>query len=118
VSLDVSLVLETVPCPCCGAGADRAEVFSANITHNLTHMADKAGLLEVVWEPASLGYTRAAQLIAGLESGLQRLKSDRRYFEQFNAPNGWGLYEHLVPWLEKYLEACRAHPTARVETNG
>lgn len=118
MSLDVSLVLETPACPCCGAGKNREEVFSANITHNLTAMAKEAGLFEVVWEPERLGDVRAGHLIPMLMRGLARLKSAPRHYEKWNTPNGWGMYEHFVPWLEKYLEACWLHPTALVETRG
>ena len=29
-------------------------------------------------------------------------------------PNGWGLYEHFVPWIERYLAACIANPDSIV----
>jgi hypothetical protein len=90
------------------------EVFSANITHNLSKMAQEAGIYLPLWRPEELQITTAAQLIEPLEKGLALMKSDPSRFEHFNAKNGWGLYEHFVPWIERYLEACRAYPDAKV----
>lgn len=56
----------------------------------------------------------ARDLIDPLRDGLARLRSNRTHFETFNAPNGWGLYEHFVPWVERYLAACEENPDAVV----
>lgn len=90
------------------------EVFSANITHNLGRMAREAGIYEALWRPDEIGITTAEQLIEPLTAGLALLKSDPPRFEAFNSPNGWGLYEHFVPFVEGYLEACKENPDAAV----
>ena len=54
------------------------------------------------------------QLIEPLTKGLALLKSDPERFEAFNSPNGWGMYKHFVPFVERYLEACKEHPDADV----
>jgi hypothetical protein len=90
------------------------EVFSANITHNLGKMADAAGIYQHLWRPEELGITKARDLIEPLRKGLALLLSDRPRFEKFNAPNGWGLYQNFVPWVEKYLCACEAYPDADI----
>lgn len=90
------------------------EVYSANITHNLTKMASEAGIYRHLWRPEELGVHRAADLVHGLERGLLMLKSGREHFVQFNAPNGWGTYDDFLPWVENYLNACKAHPAAAV----
>lgn len=90
------------------------EVYSANITHNLNKMAEAAGIYEYLWRPDEIGITTAAQLIGPLEAGLALLKSDPERFEAYNSPNGWGLYKHFVPFVEKYLEACKEYPDATV----
>ena len=41
-------------------------VYSANITHNLTKMADEAGIYECLWRPEEIGITKAGQLIEPL----------------------------------------------------
>jgi hypothetical protein len=90
------------------------EVYSANITHNLGRMAAEAGIYEACWRPEEIGITHARQLIEPLRSGIALMRADPPRFEKHNAPNGWGLYEHFVPWLERYLVACEQYPDAEV----
>jgi len=91
---------------------DNEEVYWANITHNLGKMADEAGIYQALWRPEEIGKTKASEIIDLLEKGLSDLKARRIHFEQFNAKNGWGTYEHFVPFVEKYLDACKEYPTA------
>lgn len=102
MSLDVSLM------------QDGKEVYSANITHNLGNMAREAGIYECLWLPEEIGITHAKQIIPLLESGLIKLATQKAHFEQFNAENGWGLWENFVPWCAAYLQACRDCPDASV----
>ena len=110
------------------------EVYSSNITHNLGTMADKAGIYEALWRPHRLkeGYnipesdnkaewefeeqneTLAKDIVPVIEKGLSDLKARSEYFETFNSPNGWGTYEHFVPFVEDYLKACKEYPDAVV----
>ena len=85
-------------------------VYWANITHNLGAMAAEAGIYQALWRPEELEITKANELIDPLEKGLKDLKEKPEYYEKFNSPNGWGLYEHFVPFVEKYLEACKQYP--------
>ena len=112
MSLDVDLLLDA--CAACGRGV---RVFSANITHNLNTMAAAAGIYEACWRPEDIEVATASQLVPLLEAGLAALKNDPRRFEKFNSPNGWGLYEHFVPWVERYLDACRQYPGAAVRVS-
>ncbi len=89
---------------------DDEQVYWANITHNLNKMAGKAGIYEALWRPEEIGKTKASELVGLLEKGLADLKARPEYFEKFNSPNGWGMYEDFVPFVEKYLEACREYP--------
>ncbi len=116
MSLDVYLYA-TITCEHCGKEATQrgSLVYSSNITHNLGAMARGAGIYECLWRPDEHGITRASQLIEPLRAGLAAMRADAPRFEAFNAPNGWGLYKHFVPWVAAYLEACEAHPTATVE---
>ena len=52
-----------------------------------------------------------------LRAGLALLKSDPERFKKFDSPNGWGLYVHFVPFVEKYLEACEQNPDSAVEVS-
>lgn len=108
------------------------EVFDANITHNLGQMAAEAGIYEACWRPHRLkpeynipeddhkaewefeskSETKAGEIVPLLEKGLADMIARPSHYEQFNASNGWGLYEHFVPWVAKYLEACKEYPDA------
>lgn len=92
-------------------------VYDANITHNLGKMANAAGIYEIVWRPEENGITTAEQLIEPLEKAIADMKARPEYYEQFNSPNGWGTYKNFVPWLEKYLAACKEYPDAVVEVS-
>ena len=51
------------------------DVYDANITHNLTEMADKAGIYEALWRPEEINVKKAKDLIRPLEIGLAALLS-------------------------------------------
>jgi hypothetical protein len=93
------------------------EVFESNITHNLGRMALEADIYEALWRPDELGVETAGELIEPLSSGLEKLKANPEHFEQFNASNGWGLYEHFVCFVERALAACKEYPDGRVKVS-
>lgn len=93
------------------------DVYERNITHNLARMASEAGIYTELWEPDRANITTAAQLIEPLRAGLALLKADPARFEKYNAPNGWGMYEHFVPFVEDYLRACEENPDAKVRVS-
>lgn len=80
-------------------------------------MAEEAGIYQACWRPEEIGITKASQLIEPLREGIEKMKSDPARFEKHNSPNGWGLYKHFLPWLERYLEACESHPDANVSVS-
>jgi hypothetical protein len=90
------------------------EVFDSNITHNLATMADKAGIYYALWRPEEKGYKRASDIVQALERGLRKLKRKPAYYKKFNSPNGWGVYEHFVPFVERILEACKQYPNSDI----
>jgi hypothetical protein len=112
-------------------------LYDANITHNLNVMAEKAGIYEALWRPYQLkedynipegdnvgefnfeeeNTVIAKEIIPVIEKGLKDLKERPEYFEQFNSPNGWGMYHNFVPWVERYLEALKEYPKAKVEVS-
>jgi len=93
---------------------NRITVFDSNITHNLGKMADKAGIYYALWRPEEKGYKKAKDIVVILEKGLEKLKAKPKYFNKFNASNGWGTYEHFVPFVEAVLEACKQYPKAKI----
>jgi len=113
MSLDV--YLDTKKCPTCG---NSERVFSQDTTHNHRSMAGEAGICEVVWHPNENGVSVARELIEPLRKAILMMKADPERFKKHNAANGWGSYEHFLPWLEKYLAACEEHPDAEVTTWG
>ena len=96
---------------------DGDKVYSRNITHNLNKMAEAAGIYKALWRPDENGITKAHQCIEPLRTGLLELVSNRAHYEQFNSPNGWGLYKHFVPFVTDVLMACCEHPDADVEVS-
>jgi len=120
MSLDVYLMGGAVEgtCYACGQSTSEKEgLYSANITHNLATMASEAGIYEALWRPEEKGYTHAKDLIKPLEKGLKKLIANPAKYEKFNSPNGWGMYEHFVPFVQQYLEACREYPEAEIEVS-
>jgi hypothetical protein len=91
-----------------------SDVYTANITHNLNKMAMEADIYMALWRPEEIGIVKAEQLIGPLTEGLSKLAREPKRYRQFNSPNGWGMYEHLVSFVEDYLEACKANPSAEV----
>lgn len=109
MSLDVYLTANK--CEYCGRSD---EPFRASITHNLTDMADAAGIYGAVWRPDENGITKAKQLIEPLKKAIAEMKADPERFKKLNPANGWGTYSIFLPWLERYLEACLAEPEANI----
>jgi len=93
------------------------ELYSRNITHNLGTMAEAADIYACLWRPEVLGITHARQIIEPLEKGVAMLATQKRKFEMFNSPNGWGMWEHFLPFCADYLQACRDHPDALIRVS-
>lgn len=89
-------------------------VFENNITHNLGEMAKEAGIYYALWRPEEKGWKVASDVVEILEKGLQDMKKRPKHYQKFNSPNGWGMYEHFVPFVEKVLEACKKYPNATI----
>lgn len=127
MSLDVYLIgdepdsTETVTCCDCGHQHEcprRAPyLYEANITHNLNRMAEAAGIYYELWRPEEINITKARELIGPLDKGLALLEQFPDRFKAFNAPNGWGMYEHFVPFVRHYLAACREYPDATISVS-
>lgn len=72
------------------------------------------GVLEL---EARLPIVHGRDLIKPLWDALRLLVSDRTRFERLNPDNGWGDYEGLIRFVERYLNACINNPDARVEVS-
>lgn len=108
-------------CSTCGNAHGRSvvteEFFHANITHNLGDMADAAGIYMAVWRPEEVGVEQAKQLAPLLRAAVTKMKEHPDLFRKLDSPNGWGTYKDFLPWLERYLAACEAHPDAFVRAS-
>ena len=93
------------------------ELFWRNITHNLNTMADKAGIYQALWRPEELKINKACELSPLLRQGLAMLEADPQHYRQWDAPNGWGRYEHLVEFVRQYLAACEESPAAMIRVS-
>ena len=93
------------------------EVWSANITHNLTGMAKEVGIYQYLWHPEEVGVTKAENLIVPLQNAIELLHDDVARYTMFNSPNGWGSYADFVSYLKKFLAACVKYPDATVHVS-
>jgi len=78
---------------------------------------EEAGIYYALWRPDEIGITKACDITPILQSGLCKLINEPEKYEALNSKNGWGLYEHFVPFVWKYLEACRKNPDANVSVS-
>ncbi len=92
-------------CKCCWQQTQ--DLYWANITHNLNTMADKAWIYEALWHPSEIWAVKAKDIIPLLEKGLKKLKDNPTKYKKYNSKNWWGTYEHFIPFVEDYLEACK-----------
>ncbi len=135
MGLDVELVEPTKTKDICYHCHNEYEynktLYESNITHNLGIMAQEAHIYDILWRPFRLhGLTDkedleseteeivyAKELIPMLKLGLKDMKERPDYYKKFNSENGWGLYEHFVPFVEKYLNACIKYPESIVRVD-
>jgi hypothetical protein len=96
---------------------DQTYLYEANITHNLGKMAQEAGIYMHLWRPEEIGITQAKELIKPLLDGLEKMEADPEGYSKFDSPNGWGLYKNFVPWVRRYVEACKKYPEAKIEVS-
>ena len=92
----------------------REVVFDANITHNLGKMASACGVYYACWRPDEINCSKAKHILPMLKDGIEVMKSNPEFYKTFDSPNGWGLYIHFLPWLEKYADACEKYPDAKI----
>jgi hypothetical protein len=90
------------------------ELYWANITHNLGKMAEEAGFYRALWRPEEIGITKAIDLFPYIEKGIKKMIDNPSYYEQFDSPNGWGLYKHFLPWLVKLREQLLKYPESYI----
>jgi hypothetical protein len=80
-------------------------------------MAKAAGTYQRLWRPEEIDVRFARELSKPLTTGLEQLRSNPDRVRALNPSNGWGSYEGLVQFVEEYLLACKAHPSAEVSVS-
>ena len=102
-------------CTCCMQyNEQQEELYTGNITHNLSTMAIECGLYNALWGPEDIGAIYAKNIINIVKRGLEKLKADPEHYKKFSPANGWGRYESFVCFVEDYLEALETHPDAEI----
>ena len=112
MSLDVYLYSDVGVHP---EHTEQVRWYEANITHNLTEMAEKAGIYYVLWRPEEINAVHAADILPVLRQGLAELAMYPDKYKAFNPKNGWGTYEGLINFTKNYIEACEKYPLALIE---
>lgn len=118
MSLDIYLILWETEEKCwhCDSSYKKPNVvYTSNITHNLWEMAEAAGIYKALWRPEEIGCTYAKDIILLLEGWLKNLKRAPVKYSKYNSEKGWWTYVNFVPFVEKYLEACKEYPEAKIE---
>lgn len=111
MSLDIDLHVPD-KCPHCGAVLScgrGTNIFSRNITHNVTPMWEKAGVYEALYESDG---KRAAEFVEALQKGVAHFRANYSEYQKLDSPNGWGLAKNALPWLEEVARAFEENPDA------
>ena len=95
------------------------EVFSGNITHNLTTMAAEVSerFYQAMWRPEELEAKQAMDIIEPLAAGIQTLEANPAKYKKLNPENGWGTYDQLLTFAKNYEAACREWPLTKIEVS-
>ena len=110
MSLDISLYTSDTD-------GNEFEAWEKNITHNLTEMADKAGLYKVMWRPEEIEVKNAKEAVPYLITGIKYMLDNKEALEKLNPENGWGSYEGLLNAATEYYQECKKRPSARIEVS-
>lgn len=92
-------------------------LYWRNITHNLTKMANTAGIYECLWRPDEIDILIARELIKPISKGIAFLAINRHLCEQYNPPNGWRDWQSLYDFCCDYLKACTEHPLSGIRVS-
>jgi len=110
MSLDFFLIAEDVD-------GNEHTVLDVNITHNLTDMANAAGIYDALWHPENIKATHAKDITVALTVGMVNLLASPWAYQEFSASNGWGTYDQFVTFVKEVLVACNKYPSARIRTS-
>lgn len=103
MSADIYLEAES----CCSS-------HNHNITHNVAPMLRAAGL---DWHDYRDEPLTATFLATDAIGAMDRLVSDPERYRPMGAPNGWGTYDQVLPFLGRLILDCLKHPEAIVRVS-
>lgn len=101
MSLDISLTAKV-----------ETTVVNKNITHNLGKMWKEAGVYDALYNSKG---KMAKEVLPTLENGLQEMIAEPERFKQFEASNGWGMYEDAVSWLSDLIVQFKQYPEGIID---
>ena len=83
------------------------EVFSGNMTHNVTPMWKKAGVYDALYNAKG---KKAEDVLPILKAGIDYFVANKDSLEKLNPSNGWGSYETALTYLIEVRDACEEYP--------
>lgn len=97
------------------------EEWSANITHNMGHMAshvpiDNHSLYDYVWHGDEYVKKLTTDFMSDiLKVGIAYMVSNRKELLKYNPVNNWGSYDAFLQWLINFKNACEDNPDCIIE---
>lgn len=86
------------------------EVFTVNITHNLTEMASAVNIYNGLWRPNYTFDKITPELLSKIEAGHRELYRNPEKYRKYDASNGWGTYDDFLPVVAKIMYALHEYP--------
>jgi hypothetical protein len=85
------------------------EVYSGNMTHNVSPMWDLAGIYDDLYNSDG---KKADDIVINLWNGYNKMVKNPKKFQKLNPENGWGSYETALTYLKEIIDACGEYPEA------
>lgn len=90
------------------------ELYWANITHNLSDMAEAAGIYQALWRPDEINAKQAKDILDIILNGFCKLLKNPDEYRKLEASNGWGTYENFIDWIFRYIKALSEYPESYI----
>jgi len=81
------------------------------ITHNLTEMAEALGVYDILWHSGGL---KAYDILFKINTAISELTFNRKQYEIYESPNGWGTVNGMLSFLKRVKEDCEEYPDAKL----
>lgn len=85
--------------------------YDGNFTHNVTPMWNEAGIYDALYNSHG---KKVSEVLEALETGLIDMARRPSVYRKMDSPNGWGIYNHALPWLADLVEAARDNKDATI----